>query len=92
MDDDVFKELEELSFNDEEKSKNQLVKQIHDAAALWPEFIAMFRGMVESAMEDGWEETAARALVLSTVTGAMNVNVIANLKAEADDDAQDSEE
>lgn len=77
-------------YTDEEKAKNQLLQQIQDSAALWPEFLAMFKGMVTQAMDDGWEEVAARALVLSSVTGAVNMNVLANLKS--DSDGQDEEE
>lgn len=83
-DDELFKGLED-SLSEDEKAKNALRTQIHAAAALWPEFLAMFSGMVQSAMDEGWEEVAARALVLASVTGAANANVLANLKAYDDD-------
>lgn len=83
-DTDPFKGLEDM-LSDQDKLKNALVQQIHDAAALWPEFLAMFKGMVQQAMDDGWEEIAARALVLSSITGAMNMNVLANLPTDNSD-------
>lgn len=79
-DENIFQGLED-ALSEDEKAKNVLRAQIHAAAALWPEFLAMFSGMVQSAIEDGWEEVAARTLVLTSVTGATNINVLANLKA-----------
>lgn len=76
----VFQGLED-ALDADEKAKNALRAQIHAAASLWPEFLAMFSGMVQSAIDEGWEEIAARTLVLTSVTGATNINVLANLKA-----------
>ena len=56
----------------------------------WPDVLATWKGMVNQAIEDGWEPLAARALVLSTVTGD-NLAIYANLANTAFEEESDED-
>jgi hypothetical protein len=60
------------------KARDEMLRMIQESNESWGDIVAMYSGMVKQLQADGWEEIAARSIVLSNVTAA-NIAIAANI-------------
>lgn len=71
--------------SDNEVLREAILKNVLAISEAWPDIVALWSGMVKQLTDEGWTESSARALVLSSVT-ADNGAIMAVLDLEDDDD------